>query len=144
MSANPGSEAKWLDFDGRLGRTEFWLHHVSMIVTSIVVGVLAGVVAGILQGIAGLPPAVDRLLGVAAYLTPMLVSLALALATLGATVRRLHDAALPGWLALIAFAPYGVLATFALALLPGTVGPNRYGPDPREDPATDPSIVEAN
>jgi uncharacterized membrane protein YhaH (DUF805 family) len=61
--------------------------------------------------------------------------------------RRFHDQDRPGWLALV---PTGIAAAAALGLrlpgalallivlallvalfLPGTIGPNRYGPDPR-------------
>lgn len=47
----------------------------------------------------------------------------------GATVRRLHDANLTGWLALLALIPAVGAAglTVALLLLPGTPGDNRFG-----------------
>ncbi len=46
------------------------------------------------------------------------------------SVRRFHDAGKSGWLVLLLFVP--VLNLFALALLclPGTGGPNRFGPVP--------------
>lgn len=48
------------------------------------------------------------------------------------TVLRLHDLGLSGWWSLIALLP---LATYALGpgvqLVQGTIGPNRFGPDPK-------------
>jgi uncharacterized membrane protein YhaH (DUF805 family) len=56
------------------------------------------------------------------------------------TAQRLRDMNITGWLALL-WIPLGVvdqnfsrwaslLALFLLAVIPGTRGPNRYGPDP--------------
>ena len=72
---------------------------------------------------------------------------ALGLAFLWLAIRRFHDQDRPGWLALIPAgvaiaASLGVPVPGAAALiiflgflvalfLPGTIGPNRYGPDPR-------------
>jgi uncharacterized membrane protein YhaH (DUF805 family) len=49
-------------------------------------------------------------------------------------VRRLHDAGRTGWLGLLcAFPPVlGALIPLFYCLQPGTVGPNKYGDDPRE------------
>lgn len=56
-------------------------------------------------------------------------------------VRRLRDVGVPGWTALLALGlplllgSLGALATMvglvALFFIPGTIGPNRFGPDPR-------------
>ena len=46
-------------------------------------------------------------------------------------VRRLHDQDRSGWLVLLFCIPYvGGLISLIFMLLPGTEGPNRYGPDP--------------
>jgi len=50
-------------------------------------------------------------------------------------IKRWHDQDLTGWLWLINFTGIGSLVTFVMCgFLRGTVGPNKYGPDPR-DPA---------
>lgn len=73
------------------------------------------------------------------------VQAAFALAFLWLSVRRFHDQDRPGWIALVPFAasalvwaglPDGLgglvwLAFLAGLFLPPTIGPNRYGPDPR-------------
>ena len=92
----------------------------------------------------GRPPAA----GLDIFLVALgIVEIALGLVWLWLTVRRFHDQDRPGWLALLPTAlgvavrlgaPVSpvillvVLIGFLIALfLPGTVGPNRYGPDPR-------------
>jgi uncharacterized membrane protein YhaH (DUF805 family) len=75
------------------------------------------------------------------------LQLALDLIFLWLAVRRFHDQDRPGWIALIptalgaamaaglpipgSVALLLVLATLVGLFLPGTIGPNRYGPDPR-------------
>ena len=45
--------------------------------------------------------------------------------------QRCRDFGWTGWAALLCLLPYGGMAfTFALAFIPGTDGPNRYGPAP--------------
>lgn len=60
---------------------------------------------------------------------------------LAVSVRRFHDRELSGWvfflLVLLSPIPFVGFATgvaiIVISLLPGTVGPNKYGPDPRMD-----------
>ncbi|MCB2067332.1 MAG: DUF805 domain-containing protein [Erythrobacter sp.] len=60
-----------------------------------------------------------------------------AIPTLAVQVRRMHDRGRSGWWLLIGFAPYfGLLYLVLYMLLPGTVGPNEYGPDPRLRPGS--------
>lgn len=62
--------------------------------------------------------------------------------SLAVTVRRLHDRNLPGWLyavvVVLQLIPVvGMAAALALLVvnaLPGTVGPNKYGADPKKAP----------
>jgi uncharacterized membrane protein YhaH (DUF805 family) len=77
----------------------------------------------------------------------MVAEIALSLAWLWLMVRRFHDQDRPGWAALFPTA-LAILAVIGVPLdaallasvclgflivlfLPGTIGPNRYGPDPR-------------
>ncbi|MDO4708349.1 MAG: DUF805 domain-containing protein [Pseudomonadota bacterium] len=48
---------------------------------------------------------------------------------LASLVRRMHDINKSGWFAIIPF------VNFILSLFPGTPGPNRFGPDPRNPEA---------
>ena len=58
-----------------------------------------------------------------------IVSLGLFLPSLAVTVRRLHDTDRSGWWILIAFVPFvGAVVLIVFMCLPGTAGPNRFGP----------------
>jgi uncharacterized membrane protein YhaH (DUF805 family) len=125
----------YADFHGRAARAEFWQY------------ILVYLIIGLLLDILGI-----RLLST-------VVGLALLAPTLAITVRRLHDVDKSGWLILVPlvpafltvslfylFWPLGVvfaLATVAcsayliyLYVLPGTAGPNPFGPDPKGGAAT--------
>jgi uncharacterized membrane protein YhaH (DUF805 family) len=118
----------YADFHGRTARPEFWQY------------VLVCLVSGVLLDILGI-----RLLST-------VVGLALLVPTLAITVRRLHDVNRSGWLILVPLVPafltvslfylfWPLGAVFALAtvacsayliyltVLPGTTGPNQFGPD---------------
>ena len=48
------------------------------------------------------------------------------------TIRRLHDIGKSGWWYLVAFIPYvGSLIIFIFSVMPGQVGENTWGPDPK-------------
>jgi uncharacterized membrane protein YhaH (DUF805 family) len=57
-------------------------------------------------------------------------SLVLLLPSITVSIRRLHDLDLSGWWFLIVPTGTGALILLAMYALRGTVGPNRYGPDP--------------
>lgn len=55
-----------------------------------------------------------------------------AVGVVGLTVKRLRDLNVSGWAVMFGFIPYLNLALlFFLCVLPGTPGPNRFGPPPR-------------
>ena len=124
----------YADFHGRTARAEFWHYILVYLVISILLDIL---------GI--------RLLST-------VVGLALLVPTLAITVRRLHDVGKSGWLVLIPIVPtfltlslfylswlLGVIFALATVLcsayliylyvLPGMVGPNQFGPDPKGNQA---------
>jgi uncharacterized membrane protein YhaH (DUF805 family) len=137
----------YLDFDGRIGRTQFWWY----VAVYVVVGLLVSIVGSITFGGWGLRT---------------LYSLALLLPTLGITARRLHDmgrtaswvlllavpwalSILMGLVAIMSLMTFGLFGLFfvfwpivglislaAVVLLiyfcaqPGTAGPNEYGSEP--------------
>ncbi|MFN8547772.1 MAG: DUF805 domain-containing protein [Candidatus Eisenbacteria bacterium] len=46
-------------------------------------------------------------------------------------VRRCHDRGRSGWFLLLKFVPFaGIWVLLEICALGGTVGPNKYGPDP--------------
>ena len=151
---------KYSDFKGRASRSEFWWF------------VLFG---GIVNSFLGIFSNASPQTGM---LTSGIVTLMLLLPHLAVTARRLHDANLSGW---VQAAPLGLAALGGLALhldfgtsaymcimlaglsglgllvlyaRRGTVGPNRFGPDPLDDgtaasvpasvPADSPASAGAN
>jgi uncharacterized membrane protein YhaH (DUF805 family) len=106
-------------FDHRCRRTEYWYFVLFNIIVGIVLGWIDALLgtrgsyagAGLLSGIYGL-----------AVLIP----------TLAVSVRRLHDIDRTGWWILIGLVPLiGGIVLLVFALLDGTPGDNRYGPNPK-------------
>jgi uncharacterized membrane protein YhaH (DUF805 family) len=108
----------YVNFTGRAFRSEFWYWCLF--------GFLASVVAEI----------VDLVLFPGSFssgATPIssLVSLALLLPGLGVLVRRLHDTDRSGWWVLLGLIPLiGLIVLIVWCCKRGTLGPNRFGPDP--------------
>ena len=108
---------KYADFNGRARRTEFWLFFLF----NVVVAGAAAILDWLAFGASGFSP------------VGALVSLGLFIPNLAVSVRRLHDTERSGWWLLLWLLPVlGWIALFVFYLLPGTVGPNRFGPDPKE------------
>ncbi len=77
--------------------------------------------------------------GMAFGILAVTVGLGLVLPSLAVTVRRLHDTNSSGWWYLLVPLPYvGGFIVFAWCCIKGTVGTNRFGPDPLA-----PDLVEA-
>ena len=111
---------KYAVFSGRSRRMEYWY----FVLFNIIVGiVLAGIDA--LLGTFSSTSNIGLLSGI--------YSLAVLIPTLAVTVRRLHDIDRSGWWILIGLVPLiGGIVLLVFALLEGTLGNNRYGPNPNE------------
>jgi uncharacterized membrane protein YhaH (DUF805 family) len=96
---------KYVQFEGRARRKEYWYFALFSALFSILLAV-----AGLALGLRWLQLA---------------YSLAVTLPYLAVSVRRMHDVDKSGWFLLIPI--YNLI----LALTPGTEGPNRFGPDPK-------------
>ena len=107
-------------FSGRSRRKEYWYFVLFNIIVSIV---LAGIDA--LLGTFSSASNIGLLSGI--------YSLAVLIPTLAVSVRRLHDIDRSGWWILIGLVPLiGAIVLLVFALLEGTPGSNRYGPNPKE------------
>lgn len=112
-------------FAGRASRSEFWWFVAFVLGLNIIVWFIVIL----------LPISFPPMLGLSLAL---LVSLLLFPASLGVTVRRLHDRDLNGWWILPSFVPLFIKPLGGVILLvytiiycmPGTPGPNRFGPNP--------------
>jgi uncharacterized membrane protein YhaH (DUF805 family) len=101
------------EFDGRSRRKEYWMFFAGYL--------LAVMVAGFLGGLLHL------------HMTLVyLVMLVLAIPSISLQVRRFHDRNMSGWFVLLNAIPYlGGLIVLVFMALPGNVGPNDYGHDPK-------------
>ncbi len=103
--------SKYATFIGRARRSEYWY----FVLFQILVNVVAN--------------AVDHAMG--SHVVSVLVDLVLFLPWLAVAVRRLHDVDKSGWWLLVGFIPViGWLLLFIWVCTKGTLGPNRFGPDP--------------
>jgi uncharacterized membrane protein YhaH (DUF805 family) len=134
---------RYADFSGRSRRMEFWMFQLFVIITTTVL---------VLITFSGVPWTTPENLDQAAGAGPLfwvggllwlVWSLAIFIPSLAVTVRRLHDREMSGWwyggLLIASFIPLvniiaglGFIALLVVLLLPGTDGPNRYGPDPKD------------
>jgi uncharacterized membrane protein YhaH (DUF805 family) len=105
----------YVNFSGRAARSEFWYWFLFAVLVSIV----AGIIDAVLFSSSGLSP-VSGLIGLALILPGLAVS-----------VRRLHDLDRSGWWILLGLIPLiGGIILLVWDCMRGTIGPNRFGPDP--------------
>ncbi|MDH4560909.1 DUF805 domain-containing protein [Pseudomonas sp. BN411] len=110
-------ELKVFGTSGRIGRVRYLGWSMALMLAFLPIG-------GVILGSYALSDALAGLLTIAACLALVVVSVCIG-------VQRLHDMGWSGWLWLLNFVPV-VGSVFALLMLfmPGTDGPNRYGPPP--------------
>lgn len=137
---------RYADFSGRSRRKEYWMF---VLFIAIIYFVLAAIMmaggfslasmANPELAAAGAAQGPGALFWVGAGLMGIFV-LAILIPSIAVVVRRLHDRDLSGWWYLGAIVagmiPFvGFIASIALLVvmcLPGTPGPNRFGPDPKD------------
>ena len=110
---------KYAVFGGRARRKEYWYFVLCNVIVSLV---LSGLDA--LLGTFSSSANVGLLSGIYA--------LAIIIPTLAVSVRRLHDIDRTGWCVLIHLVPViGSIVLLVFAVLDGTPGQNRFGPNPK-------------
>ncbi len=115
-------------FQGRVNRAKFWLVHLAMwIVTAVVFGTIFGGAA-----MTSDPAAAFEAVGMVPRLVLAVVYVLMVWIGLAIGVKRWHDRNKSGWWILIALVPVigGLWYLIECGFLPGTAGPNTYGPDP--------------
>jgi basic amino acid/polyamine antiporter, APA family len=108
-------------FQGRIRRSRFWC--AQLLLLSIGIGLV--VVA---------PVAIDRGDSAAALFAVLrlLLGVPIAWVALATYARRWHDAGMSAWMNLTLFIPLiNIVSAIICGCLPGTIGPNKYGDDPR-------------
>jgi uncharacterized membrane protein YhaH (DUF805 family) len=105
----------YVGFSGRAVRSEYWYWYLFFVLVAIATALIDFV----------LFPRVD--------ISPVntLAELALLLPSVAVSVRRLHDLDRTGWWLFIILIPLiGAIVLLVWFCMRGTVGPNRFGPDP--------------
>jgi uncharacterized membrane protein YhaH (DUF805 family) len=134
---------RYAEFTGRSRRMEYWMFTLlNVIVVTVLMIVVfgAGGAAGLFTAGANGEPAagLGALFGGMGLLF-VVYGLAVLLPSIAVTIRRLHDRDMSGWwylgIIVASMIPLvGFLVSIAfivLMTLPGTPGPNRFGPDPK-------------
>lgn len=116
----------YADFSGRARRIEFWEFAGGLGV----LGVVAAVIDAMLTDYYGQS---DRPFELAVTLIHLVPSCAVA-------ARRSHDLDRSGWLSLLGFVPFVGFAMLVFWAFPGTLGPNRFGPEPADEPDGGPPL----
>jgi len=106
----------YVGFSARAARSEYWWWALFITVVSIVALLIDLTVFGF--NTTGVNP------------ISAIVALATLLPNLAVSVRRLHDIDRTGWWVLLAFTVIGGIVLLVWACMRGTVGANRFGPDP--------------
>lgn len=111
---------KFATFSGRARRQEYWLFYLdTLIVSSALSSLSISLVHNIVANV------IVTTISVAWTLFILIPSLAV-------LVRRLHDTNRSGWWLLLFLLPIiGGIVLFVFTVLPGTVGENDYGDDPK-------------
>ena len=128
---------RYAEFTGRSGRKEYWMFVLFNVIVGCVLGAVIAIAGGgsSLQGAAaGNYGAIFGGLG----LLMVVWWLAVIIPSIAVGVRRLHDRDMSGWwylgfIVLSVIPLIGIIASIAFIVimaLPGTPGPNRFGPEP--------------
>jgi len=116
---------RYVDFEGRSTRSEFWWVFLVWWVSALILVILLFGV-GMNFNTEELNPFgwIMALLFLVFYFGTLIPGIAL-------RVRRFHDQDLSGWLYLLRLIPYmGGLVILVFMVIEGKRGPNRFGPDP--------------
>ena len=104
----------YVNFSGRAPRSEYWFWTLFSVLVSIAATLI------------------DLALFQSLNFSPLstIVSLGLLLPSLAVSVRRLHDLDRTGWWLLLVLTVIGDILLLIWFCMRGTIGPNRFGPDP--------------
>lgn len=133
---------RYAEFSGRSRRMEFWSFALLNVIVSVALMVLllaGGLPLATLEHPEAGLPAMGAMFWIVLVLV-VLWSLGTFIPSIAVTVRRLHDRDMSGWwylgflvASMIPFVNFiAGIAFLVLMFLPGTPGPNRFGPDPKD------------
>jgi len=163
--------AKYFSFKGRLNRKPYWLRNLALFGIVLVLYLIFTVtVIGFssVQGATGVPGGVLSVMGIFGLLV-LPLAIAFYVSTFSLAARRLHDRNKSGWWLAGYFGAFVVIGGVAeyfgeqstvslifqligfliflwyfveIGFLKGTVGANKYGPDPLTGGSADPSVFD--
>ena len=113
---------RYADFQGRSARSEYWWWFLF----AALINFALGFVQGLLEALSGGPNPASTVFSVLSTVA----SLAIFLPTVAVAVRRLHDTNRSGWWYFIVFTIIGIIPLLIWFFTRGTIGQNRFGPDP--------------
>ncbi|PUB25536.1 uncharacterized membrane protein YhaH (DUF805 family) [Promicromonospora sp. AC04] len=120
-------------FSGRARLSEYWFWQLAVaLVTAVVFG------AFIVPALITMDPVTQEpgVLGTIGSVLWVVVLFGTLVPSIAVAVRRLHDTGKSGWFFLLGYVPFvGSIIVIVLAALPGEIGPNQYGPDPKAQEA---------
>ncbi|WP_200913128.1 DUF805 domain-containing protein [Sphingomonas sp. Leaf10] len=131
---------RYADFSGRSRRMEYWMFVLGYGIVLIILGAILGVMGVLSSSMSDLQSGAVN----GALMLPIIVfaiiGLGILIPSIAVQVRRLHDRNMSGWwllgvyiASLIPFVGFfASIGLLVLLALPGTVGPNRFGPDPKD------------
>ena len=135
---------RYFDFQGRSRRLEFWMFALFNVIVYSVIGILIVATGSTADRLGAADPndpaSVYSILFGGFGMLFILWGLVVLIPSIAVSVRRLHDREMTGWwylgfIILSAIPLIGLLASIAFIVvmaLPGTPGPNKYGPSPKE------------
>ena len=115
---------RWVDFQGRSSRSEYWWALLSVLLISIAIIPFFGGVFGGIVGLSDLE--IDNVISIV-MLPWQIFSF---VASLSLVIRRLHDTERSGWWYLIVFTIIGMIPLLIWICTKGTDGDNIFGSDP--------------
>ncbi len=134
---------RYFEFTGRSRRMEFWMFALLNLIVYAIIMILMFGTGGGLEQFAAIDP--DDTIGLYSTMFSgfgllfVIWGLAVFIPSIAVSVRRLHDRDMSGWwylgfmvASLIPFVGFiASIAYLVVMALPGTPGPNRFGPDPK-------------
>jgi len=116
---------RYADFQGRSTRMEFWMFVLFVTIVMVVLQVLMGIMFASSMSVDPQTGVVTGGGGIGIFAVIIWVFyLAILVPSIAVGVRRMHDQDKSGWFILVP------IANLIFYCLPGTPGPNKYGPDP--------------
>ena len=132
--------SKYATFSGRAPRSEYWFFQLFVFLVIMALGLVA-MATGALAGMNGTsteaaPTTAGGIVAMIVGLAMLVFILGLIVPSIALSVRRVHDTGASGWFVLLFIIPYvGGLIAIVWGCIPGTPGPNAYGPSPLDTPA---------